>query len=331
VEPASVIATAAPVRSATTVRSGKIVLAAVLVLIGLPVMLAVIEAVSYHVRNRSNGFIVSSGQKREYFLYVPGSYDRTSPTPLVISMHGAGMWAAAQRETSQWNELAEDERFIVVYPSGEAGDGPRVWNVNHGSGLATDVRFISELIDTLMTSYNIDPTRIYANGLSNGGGMSFVLSCTLSDRIAAVGTVGAAQTLPFSWCKDSTPVPMIAFHGTADPVVSYGGGKSWVAPMEFPRVTTWAADWARRNRCDPKPVDSVIAADVIRREYTDCADDAAVVLYTVLGGGHTWPGGKGVPEWILGPTNRSIDATSEMWAFFREHRLPTKSELAGGS
>ena len=69
------------------------------------------------------------------------------------------------------------------------------------------------------------------------------------------------------------------------------------------------------------PVDSVVAADVTRREYTNCADDAAVVLYTIQGGGHTWPGGKPLPEWLVGPTSHSVDATSQMWAFFREHRL----------
>jgi polyhydroxybutyrate depolymerase len=293
----------------------------VLFFLALPVMLVVMEAGAFHVRNRSNGVIVSSGQKREYLLYVPKSYDRTTPTPLVISMHGGAMWPAAQRETSQWNELAEAHGFIVVYPSGEVGNGPRAWNVNHGDGLETDVRYISELIDTVSVAYNIDPMRIYANGLSNGGGMSFVLSCTLSDRIAAVGTVGAAQTLPFSWCKDSTPVPLIAFHGTADSFALYGGGNSWVTPVAFPRVTTWAADWARRNRCAARPVDSLIAPDVTRREYTDCAEDATVVLYTIRGGGHTWPGRPGLPEWFLGTTTRSIDATGEMWDFFTEHPL----------
>jgi polyhydroxybutyrate depolymerase len=324
VEPAPVTA-AAPVRVTTPVQRRKSILATVLILIGLPVLLASVEAVSYQARNRSNGTIISSGQTREYLLYVPRSYDRTRPTPLIISMHGAALWPAAQREASQWNDLADLRSFIVAYPSGEAGNGPRVWNVHPGKGLPMDVRFISDLIDTLKAAYNIDPARIYANGLSNGGGMSFVLSCTLSDRIAAVGTVVAAQTLPFSWCRDSTPVPMIAFYGTADPVIPYQGGLSWVAPMSFPRATTWAADWARRNRCGANPIDSVIAADVIRREYSGCARDATVVLYTILGGGHTWPGGKGIPEWILGRNTRSIDATREMWDFFLEHRLPTPS------
>jgi poly(3-hydroxybutyrate) depolymerase len=109
-------------------------------------------------------------------------------------MHGAGLWGASQRDISGWNELADAKGFIVVYPSGVGGKGVRVWRAEPGDDLAKDVRFISELIDTLKASYNIDSTRIYANGLSNGGGMSFALSCALSNRIAAVGMVAAAQT-----------------------------------------------------------------------------------------------------------------------------------------
>jgi polyhydroxybutyrate depolymerase len=105
----------------------------------------------------------------------------------------------------------------------------------------------------------------------------------------------------------------------------------WISPEPFPSVTTWAANWAQRNRCGPNPVESAVAADVTRLEYTDCADDAAVVLYTVQGGGHQWPGGKPLPAWMevemalfglrVGPYSRSIDATNLMWAFFREHQL----------
>jgi polyhydroxybutyrate depolymerase len=293
------------------------VIGAVLVLIGLPAVLALIDAVTFYGRNRNNGSIVSSGQKREYLLYVPRSYDRTKPAPLVISMHGAGGWPVQQMELSEWNRLAESQGFIVVYPSGIGSAGPRVWHVGRGR----DVRFISELIDKLEAAYNIDPARIYANGLSNGGDMAFVLSCTLSDRIAAVGMVGAAHLLPWNWCTDHRPVPMIAFHGTADRMAPYNGGASWVAPESFPKIPAWTANWARRNRCAPDPVESAVASDVTRRQYTNCADDAAVVLFTVRGGGHTWPGGGPLPEWFVGPTSRSIDATSQMWAFFRAHPL----------
>jgi len=191
------------------------------------------------------------------------------------------------------------------------------------SGRAKDVRFISDLIDSLEAAYNIDPARVYADGLSNGGGMAFVLSCALSDRVAAVGMVASAQLLPFDWCTDQRAVPMIAFHGTADRTVPYHGGTSWVAPRSpFPDIPTWAGDWARRNRCGSNPVESAAAGGVTRLEYTNCADDAAVVLYTVEGGGHSWPGGGPLPEWLVGPTSHSVDATSLMWDFFRQHRLP---------
>ena len=302
----------------------KTFIVAFLILITLPVALAVTEAVSFYVRNRNNGFIISSGQRRNYILYVPRSYDRTKSTPLVISMHGAGGWPAQQMDISEWNRLAESQGFIVVYPSGLDTAGPRVWHVGPERGLVRDVRFISDLIDKLEAAYNIDPARIYANGFSNGGGMAFVLSCTLADRIAAVGMVGAAQTLAWSWCTERRAVPMISIHGTADSFARYNGGTSWVVQEALPAVPTWTANWARRNRCEPRPVESAVAADVIRREYTHCADDATVVLYTIQGGGHSWPGGKPLPEWFVGPTSRNIDATRQMWAFFREHPLPRK-------
>ena len=294
---------------------------AVLVVIGLPTVLLLIATVTIAILNRTNGMIVSSGQEREYLLYVPASYDRAEPTPLVISLHAAAAWPAQQMNLSHWNQLADRYGFIVVYPSG-TGVGPRIWHVNRGPGLMKDVRFISEMIDTLEAEYNIDGGRIYANGFSLGGGMTFVLSCALSGRIAAVGMVAAAQTLPWSWCTDDRPVPMIAFHGTAD-LVPYQGGASPdpFNPLMFPAIRTWTASWARRNRCGTTSIESVIAPDVNRLEYSNCAEGASVVLYTVKGAGHQWPGGKPLPTWLLGPTSNSTDATSLMWTFFMNHAL----------
>jgi polyhydroxybutyrate depolymerase len=304
-----------------SVKNRRGVIVAVLALIGLPAALVLSEAVQFHVQNRSNGTMVSSGEEREYLLYVPKSYDPARPTPLVISMHGAGLWGAAQKEISQWNRVAEENGLLVVYPSGVPGDGPRIWRAYRGPGLMKDVRFISELIDKLQAGYNIDPKRIYADGFSNGGGMAFVLSCTLSDRIAAVGLVASAQLLPWTWCADHRPVPMIAFHGTADSATPYHGGKTWVAPEPFPSIPMWTANWARRNRCETNPAESSLAADVTRLEYANCADDAAVVFYTIAGGGHSWPGGGPLPEWFVGPITRNIDASSQNWAFFRKHPM----------
>ena len=142
-----------------------------------------IGVATLYALNRTNGTLVSSGQKREYLLYVPKGYDRTRPAPLVISMHGVAGWPAQQRNTSRWNRLADEQGFLVVYPSGS--DVPRMWHVESGAALEKDVRFISDLIDTLETAPTTSTRRgSMRTGSPNGGGMAFVLSCRLSDRIA---------------------------------------------------------------------------------------------------------------------------------------------------
>ena len=299
------------------VRISRVVIGVILILVGLPMLLSLAVILSTALLNRTNGAIVSSGVKRDYLLYVPPTYDRGRPTPLVISFHGAGAWPAQEQNMTHWNRLADEFGFVVVYPAARG----RIWQVARpGSGLVRDVQFVADLIDVLKSAYNIDSTRIYANGFSLGGAMTFVLSCTLSDRIAAVGTVSAAQTLPWSWCTDTHAVPLVTFHGTAD-LVPYEGGPSPdpFNPLIFPGVRPWTANWARRNGCAPQPADTVVASDVAMLEYRHCTNDAVVALYTISGGGHTWPGGKPLPHWFFGRTTNSIDATREMWAFFQAH------------
>lgn len=314
--------TTVPVGDARHRRKG--VIAAVLLIISLPLVLAATQAVSFYTRNRSNGTIVSSGIEREYLLHVPKSYDRTKPTSLVISMHGGAMWPAAQRKIDQWDRVADAHGFILVYPSGVSGRGPRAWSAGREPGLTRDVQFISDLIDTLRVAYNIDPTRVFANGLSNGGGMAFALSCRLSDRIAAIGVVSTAIFLPWSRCADERAVPVVVIQGTADRAVPFNGGTSWVAPVVFPNIPAWTARWAVRNRCEPTAVAWNVAPDIARIEYPKCADHSAVVLYRIEGGGHTWPGGGSLPEWFVGRASKGIDATGVMWQFFREHPLAAK-------
>lgn len=305
----------------------KIAIRVLLGLVGIPVLLiAIVIAAFYAIfyfPNRTTavaGTMALSGDTRQYLLYVPATYDRAKPSPLVISLHPAMSWPAAQMEFSRWNTVADEHGFLVVYPAG-TGSGPKVW-LMHGRATPShmpDVVFISRLIERIAASYNIDRTRIYADGFSNGGGMAFALSCTLSDRIAAVGMVAAARSLDFAWCADRRPTPSIAFHGTADPIVAYEGGPTPVGPDVFPSVRGFTAEWARRNRCDPIAAETAVTADVVRLEYSDCADAADVVLYTVNHGGHQWPGGRSLPEILVGHYTADIDATRLMWTFFSEH------------
>ena len=286
----------------------------IVTLLLLPLLIAAILGAAFFFRNRNNGSIIVDGETRAYLVHVPPGYDRSHAVPLVISMHGAGGWPAQQMRMTRWNRLADRDGFIVVYPSGKDAAGPRIWH-------ASDVTYITRLIDRLERDYNIDRTRIYANGFSNGGGMTFVLSCTISDRLAAVGLAGAAQPLPWSWCRDARPIAMIAIHGTDDRFAPYRGGQSPIVPEghPFPSIPVWVEKWARRNRCAPDPAASRVARDVIRTTYARCA--AAVVFFTVEGGGHQWFGGRRLPEWFVGHDPRTIDTTAEMWAFFKAHRL----------
>ena len=292
-------------------RTALVIIAA---LIGLPVVVAGIEAARFFAVNRPSDTLVSSGETREYILHVPPSYDPNRPTPLVITIHGASIWPAAQQALSQWDRVADREGFIVAYPGGRSGRGPRHFG-------ADDVTFIADVIESIQRTHNIDRARIYANGLSNGGGLSFLLSCTMPDRIAAVGLVAAAHLFEWRLCKDLRPVPMIAFHGTADDAALYEGGRSWVVSIPFPSIPNVTARWARRNQCAPTPVESRVALDVTRIEYPMCSNNAPVVLYKINGGGHTWPGGRDLPEWFAGRTTQTIDASSVMWEFFKDHPL----------
>lgn len=294
----------------------KIIFGVLAIVIGLPLLLIAVAITWFRMEGKTNGTVVTSGMERKYLLHVPKTYDRSKPAPLIISFHAAALRPQAEMEISGWNHLADERGFIVVYPSGS--EIPRVWPMGPHS-LQRDVQYISDLIDKLEAEYNIDPNRIYADGISNGGGMAFALSCKLSNRIAAVGAVAAAQTLPWDRCGDSRPVPMVAFHGTADKFAPYRGGSSPVSPDRFPSILDWTDRAARRNQCKGAPSVTRATASVRQLAYTNCAQNADVVLYTVEGGGHTWPGGKALPEWIVGPTTREISACKIMWDFFMQH------------
>ena len=308
-------------------RTKKTIIIALVIFVGLPIGCLAALLAWCTFADKTNGSLVSSGVTRRYLLYVPKSYDRTRPTPLVISIHPAATWGAVERDISRWNDVADTYGFIVVYPNGSGAffdgftPGPHVWPGDED--LPRDVRFISDLIDKLESEYNIDPQRVYANGMSNGGNMAFLLSCELPDRIAAVGAVAAAQ--PAHWdCKGAKPVATVAFHGTADSLTPYQGGATPIAPMQLANIPDWTARVAERNQCASGPSETRVSASVRGSNYTHCANQADVILYTIEGGGHTWPGGKPLAEWITGNTTREIDASRIMWQFFVAHPLGTR-------
>lgn len=299
----------------------KTIVRIILVLITLALFVVLAGALAFRIANRTNGTILSGGVERAYLLYVPESYDPSAPTPLIITIHGYAQWPAHQMQLTRWNDLADEYGFLVVYPAGT--QFPMRWRTSGAPGTETDpaidVAFISGLIDKLEQEYNIDPNRIYANGLSNGGGMSFVLSCQHSDRIAAVGLVAGAYLTPWEACSPTRPVPAIIFHGTEDPIVPFQGGPSRSFDLPFPVIDDWVDTLASRYGCTGALETIPASGSASGVRFTDCAAD--LVYYTIEGGGHTWPGGEPLPERIAGTTTADIDATGLMWEFFQQHPL----------
>lgn len=290
-------------------------------LLGLALLLLLTGWVVFRISDTTNGRLITSGEERRYLLYVPESYDPSTPVPLVISLHGFAQWPAHQSQLTGWTELADQYGFIVVHPGGLGF--PKRWRteIQADGAPSPDVIFISDLIDQLERDYSIDPDRIYVNGLSNGGGMSSLLACELSDRVAAMGSVAGAYTFSWDDCPSTQPVPAIIFHGTADPIVPYGGGLAGDSRFIFPPISSWVAELAMHNGCDSTPIDIPASGDIGGIRFENCAEDAEVIFYTIDGGGHSWPGGGYLPEFLVGTTTHDIDATRVMWDFFEKHTL----------
>lgn len=293
------------------------ILRILLIFLAVVVAILLIAVTTYFLVNRTNGQIMSSGERRRYLIYVPESYNSEEPTPLVINIHGFVQWPANQMEVSQWNKVADEYGFIVVYPSGTGF--PLRWRVSDEP--EKEVTFFSDLINHLEQEYNIDPTRIYANGLSNGAGMSWLLACRLSNQITAIGGVAGAYYFRCEESADQRPVPAIFFHGKADRIAPYEGVANERYDVPFPSIPAFVESYAQRNRCSLTPTTFKETANITAIEYSDCHQGANVVFYTIADGGHNWPGGTPLPERITGKTSQEIDATALMWEFFQGHSI----------
>lgn len=291
-------------------------------------------------------FFKHDGNKRSYMLYVPSCYRKDRPIPLVMSFHGgAGTGENTEIGMGGMNRKAEEACFIGVYPNGKSIkdiEGKRQhWNTGERAEDRNqdtdDVGFVAAMLDRIEAQYNIDKNRIYATGISNGGMMSYRLACELSDRIAAVAPSGAGMVLPAEQCHPSRPVSIIHFHGTADPGWPYNGGGGCFTHDIFKPVSYTINLWRQFDRCEAAPRITYQHGDATCETYS-CADNTAISLCTVQGGGHTWMGkyaysfpteyvlpwdedcpfGKGRG---LGKITNDISTLDAMWEFFKHHPM----------
>lgn len=271
--------------------------------------------------------IVYQGIKRQFLIHVPENLPKNRRVPVVFVLHGGGGTPASVARLTGFNRLADSAGFIVVYPEAvnrHWNDGREVPNYRSHRENIDDAGFIAALIDTLGRRLKIDRSRIYACGISNGGMMCHRLGCEIADRLAAIATVAAS--LPENLARRfplSTPLPVLMFHGTADPFVPYEGGQVGITA---PRGRVLGAEatarlWSESNRAPRIRIESLPATEddkpgIICITYTGGAE---VILYKIIGGGHVWPGGKKRSH-HYGPHVNRLNATALIWEFFSRHR-----------
>ena len=275
---------------------------------------------------QKNEQITVDGLKREFITYVPAGSTDYGKMPVIISLHGRLGTADRQMKFANFKPIADREKVIIVCPQGI----DRSWNDGRETPANTkginDVKFIDQLISYIIDIYNADASRIYVTGMSNGGFMTSRLACELNSRIAAIAVVAASMDKDMSY-QPTKPMPAMYIQGTKDPLVPYAGGlmrkgaKGAIYGHE-----DILKKWAVADNCDNKPEITTLPVKVddgtsVTKEEYSCPNGLKVIGFTVVDGGHTWPGGSQyLPKFIIGPRSKNINACEEIWKFFKENR-----------
>jgi len=274
------------------------------------------------------------GVSRAYTLYIPSSYRKDKPMPLLMALHGRPGNAQRMVDLTSFNSRADEHGFIVVYPQGIQ----QYWNYLHGilgyRQHPNDSDFLLRIIDAVKSEYNIDNKRVYVTGISNGGFMAQRLACYAPDKFAAFASVAAGGFAGMSVdCEENGPVNMLYMHGTADTKVPWNGlsvkdtdGNPQLVTMSIHESVNF---WVDRNRCSAEvtqmeipPLDSSALTRVKTFASTNCQTNAEVVLFAIIGGGHNWPGvADFIPAPIAGRVNMDIHASDVIWSFFSAKQL----------
>jgi poly(3-hydroxybutyrate) depolymerase len=320
---------------------------------------------------------------RTFLVRFPKGYNAQQHYPVVILLHGMNQDADDIERLSGFDQVADKDGIIAVYPSALHGR----WNVGvrpkeheeqrpmypgrrrYGGGggypggggggggypggggggypgggqqqpqqrhqeaqpEVDDIGFFNQMIDQLSSKFSADPSRIYISGLSEGGFMAMHIGCTVSDKIAAIATVGA--TMPKTMvCLPSRTVSLMMITGTSDPVVPHGGGTEKNLNLATLSADDSAKAWAKINHCGDKPSHSKLPSkgkggmETKIDTFQGCSQDAQVVLYSVKGAGNTWPGGEQYePENAIGKTSNDFSGNEAIWNFLVTKKMDTKS------
>lgn len=264
---------------------------------------------------------------RTFRVYVPAIYSGQTPRPLVFQFHGEPGSSIGFEGFTRFKNVADTADFILVTPDGTVDPGfPQYgpgWNTYFCCRTVNDVLFVSDMIDLLQSQYNVDSTRVYGTGFSNGGMMVYELACKLSNKIAAIASVaGSMINSRLETCDPDRAMPVLEIHGTNDPVIPYIGKINGIDT--FPNIDSILRYWVVQNMCtsvaemvDLPNTNNSDGSTVISVSYPNCTSCGAVELLKIIGigAGHSWPG---LPT---STTNQDIIADQEIWRFFLKHKL----------
>jgi polyhydroxybutyrate depolymerase len=253
-----------------------------------------------HASGVSSQQLMSGQRPRTYRLFVPPGYDGHQRLPLVLDLHGSGGNAAGQARNSGLETLSATERFIVATLEAEGGR----WNVPVQSGRPDDVAYVSDVISDVAKRVCSDESRVYATGFSGGGRMTSLLACQLGSRLAAVAPVSG---LRFPGPCSGRPIPVLTFHGLADPQNPYDGHAEGRGAEWLESVPDALASWAKHDTCKGDAILEDPPGPLSTMRYEGCASGTEVRMIRIDGLGHTW-------------TKTEVDTTGVMWQFFKNHR-----------
>jgi polyhydroxybutyrate depolymerase len=268
-----------------------------------------------------NETLTWQGVSRSYTIIRPEPAN--DGAPVLVLMHAHGISPSTMANLARAGRLAQDYGVWVVLPKGENG----TWNEDPSSMSSTDdVGFISAMIDKLSAEYAIDTKRVYAAGYSAGGFMAERLACQLSSKIAGFAAVAATLRNSLAAAGECTPsheMPAVFMDGTADAVVPYNGEPS------VQSATAATAFWGVKNGCSATDISTTTlpqqtkdGTTVALSQFTDCPAGGAAELYTINGGGHTWPDSPySAYTSYLGKTSKNLDATVVLWQFLTPYAL----------
>ncbi len=274
------------------------------------------------------------GLTRKYLVHVPISYDTKKPAPLILAFHGGGGDSEMMATDKYYNLISKSnkEGFIVAFPNGASqlrSGKLATWNAGNCCGYSRDnniddVGFVRKVITDMKVKFNVNPKRIYAIGMSNGGMFSYRLACDLTDKFKAIASV--AGTDNYDNCNPKNPISIMHIHAKDDGHVLFNGGagaESFKDPTkvtEFTSVPETISRWVDRDNCNKNPERVMEKEGAYCDLYSRCDGDVQVKLCVTENGGHSWAGGQEKPRDMADTPSTAISAVDEIWDFFRDQK-----------